>query len=131
MVSRRMLKGPSTHSPRETQSVLPVTTTLTPMTTAAPRMPAMARGLRRFSNSFCFLAQKPTYRYGTMTMPCAMQKGASHTREMPQPKSMVPSTAQCMYCSGKIFKITSRMIHPSISASRYHMGPQEKNSCPK
>ena len=36
------------------------------------------------------------YRYGTVTMPCAMQNGASHTREMPQPSSMVPSTAHFM-----------------------------------
>jgi len=36
-----------------------------------------------------------------------------------------------MYCSGKIFRMRSSRIHAIISESRYHMGPQEKNSWPK
>ena len=64
-------------------------------------------------------------------MPWPMQKGASQVMQMPQPNSMVPSTAQFMYCSGKIFRMRSSRIHAIISESRYHMGPQEKNSWPK
>ena len=48
-----------------------------------------------------------------------------------QPSRAAPPTAQGMYRSGKMFRITSSKIQPINSASRYHMGPQEKNSCPK
>ena len=64
-------------------------------------------------------------------MPCAMQKGASHTSVMPQPSRVTPMTAGVMYRSGKMSRRTSRRIHASIRATRYHIGPQEKNSCPK
>ena len=50
--------------------------------------------------------------------------------QMPQPNNMVPSTAQGMYGSGKMFRMTSSRIHAIISESRYHIGPQEKKVCP-
>ena len=31
----------------------------------------------------------------------------------------------------KMFRITSSSTQPTTSASRYHIGPQEKNSCPE
>ena len=63
-------------------------------------------------------------------MPWPMQKGTSQVMQMPQPNNMVPSTAQGMYGSGKMFRMTSSRIHAIISESRYHIGPQEKKACP-
>ena len=64
-------------------------------------------------------------------MPCAMQKGASHTSVTPQPSRVTPTTAGVMYRSGKISSSMSSSTHASIRATKYHMGPQEKNCCPK